>query len=88
MEWFPTEQLRETWTHRIGNMVLLSRPKNSEAQNFDFDVKKQKYFTSARGVANFALTTQVLTEKEWTPDVVERRQKEAISHLKRVWRLS
>ncbi|HXX17954.1 MAG TPA: DUF262 domain-containing HNH endonuclease family protein [Candidatus Acidoferrum sp.] len=88
MKWFPTEQLRETWTHRIGNLVLLSRPKNSEAQNFDFDVKKQKYFTSAKGVANFALTTQVLAETEWTPEVVDKRQKAALVHMKHLWRLS
>jgi len=88
MKWFPTEQLREMWVHRIGNLVLLSRPKNSEAQNFDFDVKKQKYFTSARGVANFALTTQVLAEKEWTAEVVDKRQKAALAHLKHLWRLS
>ena len=36
--------LREKYTHRIGNLVLLPRRKNSEAQNYDFDVKKQKYF--------------------------------------------
>jgi Protein of unknown function DUF262/Protein of unknown function (DUF1524) len=88
VKWFPTEQLRETWTHRIGNLVLLSRPKNSQAQNFDFDVKKQKYFTTAKGVSNFALTTQVLTETEWTPNVVEKRQREALSYLKEAWRLS
>ena len=86
--WFQTEQLRETWTHRIANLLLLSRPKNSQAQNFEFDVKKQKYFTSAKGVSNFALTTQVLTETQWTPDVLEKRQKESLSNLSRVWRLS
>jgi hypothetical protein len=88
MKWFPTEQSRETWTHRIGNLLLLARPKNSQAQSFDFDVKKQKYFTSVKGVSNFALTTQVLAQTEWTPNVVEKRQREALSHLTQVWRLS
>jgi hypothetical protein len=88
MKWFPTEQSRDTWTHRIGNLVLLAGTKNSQAQNFDFDVKKQKYFTTIKGVSNFALTTQVLTEAEWTPSVVEKRQGEVLSHLKQAWRLS
>jgi hypothetical protein len=46
---------------------LLPRRTNSEAQNFDFDVKKQKYFSSAKGVASFALTSQVPKEKDWLP---------------------
>jgi hypothetical protein len=87
MKWFPTEELREIYTHRLGNLALLSRPKNSQAQNYDFEVKKQRYFLTLKGVSNFALTTQVLKEKEWTPEVVERRQKELLSVLKQVWRL-
>ncbi|WP_202971195.1 HNH endonuclease family protein [Saccharothrix sp. ALI-22-I] len=36
---------RARWTHRIANLVLLNHEKNSEAQNYDFETKKQKYFT-------------------------------------------
>ena len=56
-----TDDQRLQWTHRLGNLVLLNRAKNSEAQNYDFAKKKAKYFTSANGSAVFALTTQVLT---------------------------
>lgn len=35
----------EMWIHKIANLVPLTRPKNSEAQNFDFDKKKNVYFT-------------------------------------------
>jgi uncharacterized protein with ParB-like and HNH nuclease domain len=87
MKWFPSPEERETYIHRIGNLVLLSSAKNSQAQNYDFDLKKQKYFTTKTGVSPFALTTQVLNEQEWTPEVIERRQKELIAVLKRVWRL-
>ena len=38
------DEARENWVHRLGNLVLLSRKKNSEAQNYDFKVKKTKYF--------------------------------------------
>ncbi len=71
----------------MGNLVLLSASKNSEAQNFDFAVKKEKYFTSKSGVSPFALTTQVLTQSKWTPQIVEERQKYAIDTLKEIWRL-
>jgi hypothetical protein len=84
---FENDDLRLKWTHRIGNLVLLPRRKNSEAQNYDFDVKKQKYFSSAKGVATFALTTQVLNEKEWTPQIVERRQNQLVAALEALWRL-
>ncbi|OYD96267.1 hypothetical protein CDG76_05475 [Nostoc sp. 'Peltigera membranacea cyanobiont' 210A] len=50
-------------------------------------MKKQKYFTTKTGVSNFALTTQVLMEKEWTPEVINKRQEQLIDKLKQVWRL-
>ena len=87
VQWFPTEDLREKYTHRLGNLVLLPRRKNSEAQNFDFDVKKQKYFSSAKGVSSFALTSQVLKETDWTPAIVENRQTQLLGTLKSLWRL-
>ena len=89
-EWetlFSSQQQRQKYLHRLGNLVLLSRRKNSEAQNYKFEVKKQKYFTTRNGISPFALTTQVLKEKEWTPGVIELRHKELVDKLKKVWRL-
>jgi uncharacterized protein with ParB-like and HNH nuclease domain len=77
----------EKYVHRLGNLVLLSRKKNTEAQNFDFHEKKDIYFTAKTGISPFALTTQVLREKEWTPTVIERRQQNLTDVLKKVWRL-
>jgi uncharacterized protein with ParB-like and HNH nuclease domain len=87
MKWFPSQQERDQYVHRLGNLVLLSSGKNSQAQNYDFDVKKQKYFTTKTGVSPFVITTQVLREQEWTPEVISRRQKELINVLKNLWRL-
>lgn len=87
IRWFPNEEERESYVHRLGNLVLLSVAKNSRAQNYDFDLKKQQYFTTVNGVSPFALTTQVLREQRWTPEVIQRRQKQLISVLKKVWRL-
>ena len=84
---FPEEKERAGWLHRIGNLVLLSRAKNSEAQNFEFEEKKEKYFKSNKGTSPFILTTQVLSEKEWTPFVLHRRQKELVGKLKEIWSL-
>lgn len=84
---FADEQ-RRTWTHRLANLVLLNRTKNSQAQNYDFDVKKSKYFTGGQGVAIFALTSQVLQQATWTPEVLEKRQRELLDVLVKEWQLT
>jgi hypothetical protein len=47
------------WVHRLGNLTLLSRKKNSSASNYEFELEEVAYFTKG-GVNAFALTTQVL----------------------------
>ena len=87
MTWFPSQDQRDAWTHRLANLVLLSRRKNASASNWDFGRKKTEYFQRG-GVAPFALTAQVLNEADWTPAVLERRQKELVDSLCREWRLA
>ena len=90
-EWikqFPDVEERERYVHRIGNLVLLSRKKNALAQNYDFINKKQMYFLTAKGIASFALTTQVVNKSEWTPAVINRRQQELMQKLGEIWRLN
>lgn len=83
-----TPEQRVMWTHRLANLVLLSRNKNAEAKNYDFATKKAKYFTSRSGVSNFPLTTQVLATAAWTPQVLEDRQNELIGLLSQAWDLA
>jgi hypothetical protein len=87
IKWFPVEEERTQYTHRIGNLALLSRKKNAQAQNYDFDKKKEGYFATSKGVSPFALTTQVLQKAEWTPAIINQRQKELLQKLKTLWRL-
>ena len=87
LKWFPVEEERTQYTHRIGNLALLSRKKNAQAQNYDFDKKKEGYFATSKGVSPFALTTQVLQKTEWTPAIINQRQKELLQKLKTLWRL-
>ena len=88
-EWirdFPDQEERERWTHRLANLVLLSRRKNARAANYDFGRKKDEYFQQ-NNVTPFVLTTGVVNESEWTPEVLRRRQGELIEVLKEEWRL-
>lgn len=87
LEWFPVEEERAKYTHRIGNLALLSRKKNAQAQNYEFDKKKDGYFATNKGVSPFALTTQVLQKTEWTPAIINQRQAELMQKLKTLWRL-
>lgn len=90
-EWervWTSQELRERWVHRIGNLVLLTRRKNSQAGNLDFAEKKRRYFLTSEGVTTFAATTKVLEHEEWSPEIVEARQKELLKCFERGWDLS
>lgn len=87
LTWFPDEEERRDWTHRLANLVLLSSRKNARASNYEFDRKKKEYFQKG-GVQTFALTTQVVDKGEWTPDLLEDRQKLLLTKLEEEWRLA
>lgn len=82
-----SEDDMDYWTHRLGNLLLLNRRKNSQARNYDFVKKKQSYFKTENGIAMFALTTDVLDKPQWTPSVVEERHAVLIRALRDEWRL-
>lgn len=84
---FDTDQIAY-WTHRLGNLLLLNRRKNSQARNYEFQEKKDRYFKSGHGVTIFALTTQVLNETQWTPEVIQRRHEKLIEILQEAWSLT
>lgn len=85
---WPDEEEQKAWRHKLANLVPLARKINSAAQNYDFDEKKQKYFTSAAGTSSYALTTQVLNEKVWTPSLVKQRQQDLINIFVSKWNLN
>lgn len=75
MKIWPDVQQQKYWLNKIANLVPLTRQRNSAAQNYDFDIKKVKYFQSKNGTTSYTLTTQVINVDEWTPRIVESRQK-------------
>ena len=84
---WPDESVRLSWLHRLANLVPLNRRRNSKAQNYDFERKKNAYFGGNNAVSSYALTTQVLNTKEWTPQVVEQRQTDLLGILSTKWAL-
>jgi len=89
-EWmtlFPDEETRKSLTNCLGNLVLLSRRKNSMAQNYSFEKKKSLYFCNEAGASPFSLTTGVLSYNIWTPDKILERQKWLTDKCIDIWRL-
>lgn len=82
-EWlkhFPNSDVRRSWVHRLANLVLLSRKKNAQAGTMEFNEKKLRYFARDETSA-FAITTQVLHQPMWSPDVLEQRQARLVGRL-------
>jgi len=77
---------REKLTHCLGNLLLLSRRKNSGAQNYEFERKKSEYFAQNE-VCSFALTTEVLKHDQWTPEVIYERQNRLLARCSDIWKL-
>lgn len=86
-QWWPDIPIRKKWVHRLANLVPLNKKKNSAAQNFDFSIKCDAYFKGKKDISSYALTSQVISESEWTPKVVETRQKILLEALVAGWEL-
>jgi len=88
VKWFPDEDEREGWTHRLANLVPLDRSKNSSASNYNFAKKKDAYFKGKGQASPFVLTQEVRSENEWTPLLLAKRQKHLVGKLKEHWNLA
>ncbi|OSJ32582.1 hypothetical protein BSZ19_18705 [Bradyrhizobium japonicum] len=84
---FPVEQERKEWTHRLANLVLLTRRLNTKASNWDFDRKKTQYFASEDGSSPFPLTQAVLQTPTWNLQFLKDRQRTLIQALGKLWKL-
>lgn len=87
LEWFSTPDIHNKWIHSLGNLVLLNFRKNSAAQNYDFDKKKNQYFASGDTCA-FTLTNEVRAYNTWTPDDIKRRREVLLRRFAKEWNLN
>ncbi|WP_300678763.1 DUF262 domain-containing HNH endonuclease family protein [Nocardioides sp.] len=60
--------------HSVGNLVLLSKSKNSSAQNKDFSEKKATYLSPR--VSDYPRSVGTLGYESWTPEVIRKRTEE------------
>lgn len=73
--------------HTLGNLVLLSRSKNSAASNYDFEKKKEEYFFKKNVSTPFILTNELRNIEKWTPEVIKKRTAKFVSNLAKEWDL-
>ncbi len=76
-----TDDEREQWTHKLGNLVLLSRRKNSSQGRLDYVEKKQRYFQN--NIDSFSNSLRVLnTFSTWKLEDLETNHNKVIEDLK------
>lgn len=76
-EWAKLHDLEhiDNYVDSIGNLVLLSKSKNSGASNFDFEKKKKQYLKSR--VSDYPRSIQVLGHETWDRKTIDDRTNEA-----------
>lgn len=71
---------REELTNKIGNLILLGRRKNSAQSNFDFELKKEKYFKDSINI--FPNSIRVMKNSKWTKKELNTNQDLVIEKLR------
>ena len=85
---WPDENERDNLRNKIGNLIPLEKRANSRARNYDFDDKKRIYFTSKNNTASYVLASNVISEAEWTPAIVRKRQAKLMKIYRDNWNLN
>lgn len=78
MDHFRDEQ-REVWLHRLGNLMLLSRRKNTSLGNLDFASKRVRYFEDR--VESLPNSQRLLAMGSFTLADLEARHKDLLQRL-------
>lgn len=65
--------------HKAGNLIVISRRKNSSLSNRAFPEKKTRYFTGS--ISNFPDANQVMLASEWKPDSIKIRTSQIVKRL-------
>lgn len=73
------------WIHKIGNLVLLGRRKNTSQGRMDYRDKVKNYFRSR--ISMFKNSNRIITTyKTWTPKDVEINHNEVLDKLKEFYK--
>lgn len=82
-----TQDQHDAWLHRIGNLTLLPRGKNSAARNLGFPEKKVAY-QRANEKSGYEITKDVCERAEWTEwdiTAIQKRHNEMKEKIIELW---
>lgn len=75
-----TQGEREEWTHKLGNLVLISRRKNAGQGRLDFGDKKTKYFNNS--IESFPNSLKIMQKPQWTITELKENHLQLINRIK------
>ncbi|BBM89821.1 hypothetical protein COTS27_01531 [Spirochaetota bacterium] len=71
---------RVTWTHKLGNLILIDRRKNANLSNKDFTTKKETYF-KGNIESNLPYSMKIYQYSTWAPKDLANNHEESIDKL-------
>ncbi len=76
-----SDEERLQWTHRLGNLVLISRRKNTAQGNRDYTDKKTRYFKG--NIELFSNSIRIFHQfPTWKPDDLKKNHEEVLLKIK------
>lgn len=80
-----TEDERLNYTHKIGNLIIIGRRKNSSLGNLEYSMKRQKYFD--KNIGSFARSLNLYNKypTQWTPVEFLQNQQDVVDDLKEIF---
>ncbi|MEX6456600.1 DUF262 domain-containing protein [Moraxella osloensis] len=74
-----SEDERKEWTNKLGNLIILSRRKNSSQSNLDYQQKKTKYF---KGNVGLGRSASIMSKDTWKLQDLAENHAEVLQKLK------
>lgn len=81
-------QRKQLYLNSLGNLLLLSRSKNSKLQNLPFEEKKKRFDNAGNcmGYFNGSYSEREVSEKDdWTPSTIRERGRKMLEFMEERW---
>lgn len=75
-----TDEQRNEWIDRLGNLVLITTKKNTSQGNSDYELKKSKYF--GKKINTCPNSLRVLQNQKWTPIELKANHNEVLGKIR------
>lgn len=73
-----TDEDRIEWTNKLGNLIILSRRKNSSQSNLDFEQKQKKYF---KNNVELGRSAHIMARQTWNIDDLKKNHTDSLNKL-------